>query len=239
MKKLAIILLLSLAFSLPVRTRAQSANWVSLQSDATSLNAPGQKVNLSLNAMLNSAINGASLILHYDPVCFKIAGHKPGSLLPGTTSFIQEQPGQLDLTYYFQGKGRGLTGEGSLINIQLEALQLCASDVSVDSKTLTLGVLDDKGLAFNLPGVEYRSMIVHLVPANGLAVFNPPSKAILPSNSPELPLTSTALGSNLIWWIVAIVTILILVLIIIVGLFLLLTDASSSRKKRPVSRNRI
>jgi hypothetical protein len=231
MKKLAIILILTFAFILPLRARAQSANWVALQSDTANLNASGQTVNLSLNAMLNTSINGASLILHYDPACFKIAGHQPGSLLPGATSFVQEQPGQLDLTYYFQGKGRGLTGEGSLITIQLETLQLCASDLSIFPETLTLGVLDDTGLAFNLPGVEYRSLIVHLAPANGLPVVTPQPAAGLAVNSPAASLPSTGLRSDVFWWVLAMAASLFFGLILIAVFFFLLRRRSTPSQK--------
>ncbi len=231
MKKLTVILILSLAFLLPLRARAQSANWVALQSDTTSLNAAGQTVNLSINAMLNTSINGASLILHYDPACFKVAGHQPGSLLPGATAFVQEQPGQLDLTYYFQGKGKGLTGEGSLITIQLETLQLCASDLSVAPETLTLGVMDDKGLAFNLPGVEFRSLTVHPAPANGLPVVTPQSVAALPVNSPAAALPFPSLSPDVVWWALALVASLFLGLIFIAALYLLLRHRSAFSPK--------
>jgi hypothetical protein len=230
MKKFAIILILSLTFVLPLRARAQSANWVNLQSDATSLNAPGQMVNLSLSAMLNTAINGASLILHYDPACFKIARYEPGSLLAGATPFVQEQPGQLDLTYYFQGKGKGLTGEGSLITIQLESLQLCASDVSVAPESLTLGVLDDNGLAFNLPGVEQRNMMVHLAAANGLPMVPSQPAAGLPSNSSMLP-PLLSLVPNVVWIILVIVAGLLFGFILILALFFLLRSRSTRPQK--------
>jgi hypothetical protein len=231
MKKIAIILILLLALVLPLRARAQSANWVALQSDAASLNAPGQKINLSLNATLDTSINGASFILHYDPACFKVSGHQPGSLLPGATDFVQEQPGQLDLTYYFQGQGKGLTGEGSLIIIQLEALQLCSSDLSVAKETLTLGVLDDKGLAFNLPGVEYRSLVVHLAPASGLPVFTPPAAAVPPAHSPASLPPASGPGADMFWMILAIAGSLFLGLVLIVAVFFLLRRRSAPPEK--------
>lgn len=231
MKKLAIILILSLTFLLPLRARAQSANWVALQSDATSLNAPGQTVNLSLNAMLDTAINGSSLILHYDPACFKVAGHQAGSLLQGATPFVQEQPGQLDLTYYFQGQGKGLTGEGSLITIQLETLQLCASDVSIAPETLTLGVLDGQGLAYNLPGVEFRSMIVHLAPANGQPVVTPQQAAAIPANSAVAPLPPIDMGPDVILLAVIVAACLFLAMIFLVALYFVMRRRSSPAQK--------
>jgi hypothetical protein len=238
MKKLAIILIISFAFILPLRVGAQSANWVALQSDVTSLNAPGQKLNLSLTAMLNTAVSGASLILHYDPACFKIAGYQPGSLLPGATAFNQEQPGQLDLTYYFQGKGKGLTGEGSLITIQLETLQVCTSDVSVAPGTITLGVLDDQGLAFNLPGVEFRSLLVHMAAASSLALVTPqPADATLPANNSSVvvvPPPSISLGPNVFWIILAIAASMLFGLIFITAIFFLLHSRSPRSKKNAI-----
>ena len=221
MKKLAIILILSLTLLLPLRVRAQSANWVALQSDAPGLNAPGQLVNLSLNASLDTSVNGASLVLHYDPTCFKIAGHQAGNLLPGAISFLQEQPGQLDLTYYFQGQGKGLTGEGSLITIQLETLQLCASDLSIAPETLTLGVLNDQGLAFNLPGVEYRALSVHLAPVNGQPVANAQPAAAPPANLPAVPLSVPIQNTDLVWIVLAISASLFFGLIFVAAIFFL------------------
>lgn len=243
MKKLAIILILSFTFILPLRTRAQSANWVALQSDTASLNAPGQMVNLSLNARLDTAINGASLILNYAPTCFKVAGHQSGSLLPGSTSFVQEQPGQLDLTYYFQGKVRGLTGEGSLIVIQLETLQLCTSQISIVPETLTLSVLDEHGLADNLPGVEDRSMVVSLIPANGLPVVAPQLTVNLPANAPVIPLASPSPRLKMGWTALAIAASICLGLIFIVILFFLLRQRpivlqKTTRLKGPALRHR-
>jgi len=224
MKKLAIILVLMFTSILPLRAHAQSANWVALQSDSTSLNAVGQTINLSLNAMLDSAINGASLILRYDPACYKISGHQPGSLLPGATSFVQDQPGQLDLTYYFQGQGKGLTGAGSLITIQLETLQLCSTDLSIAPETLTLGVLDNTGMAFNLSGVELRSLIVHLVPASGLPITTPQQAAALPANSPAAsalaPLPTDILNPDSTWfWIGMSITGLLALALILISVF--------------------
>ncbi len=183
MKKIAALLVIFISMMMPLHAGAQGANWVALQSDTTTLTAPGQVIQLSLMGSLDTPINGAALILRYDPACFKITGHQPGSLIPGATAFVQDNPGQFDLTYFFQGKGNGQTGEGSLITIQLEALQLCASDLSAAPETITLGVLDDKGLAFNLAGVEYRSLVAHIAPGPGLEVVTPQPAGGVPAIS--------------------------------------------------------
>jgi hypothetical protein len=187
MKKLVFFLILLMAFTVPLRAQAQNINWVTLQSDITALTAPGQPVQIMLDGSLNTPIKGAGLILSYDPACFKVTGHQPGSLLPGAKAFAQEKPGQLDLTYYFQGSGQGLTGEGSLITIQLETLNLCASDLSATPDTITLGVLNDQGMAFNLTGVEYRTLSVHLAPSNGQPVIPP-----VVNNQGKSPVTTSA-----------------------------------------------
>jgi hypothetical protein len=179
MKKLAVLLALLISL-LPLRVQAESVNWIALQSDTTTITAPGQSIQLSLTGALNTPINGAALILSYDPACFRIANHQPGSLIPEATAFVQGQPGKLDLTYFYQGQGKGLTGEGTLIDIQLEALQLCASDVSVTPETITLGVLNEQGMAFNLTGVEYRGLTAHIVPSAGLPVVTPQPVVAVP-----------------------------------------------------------
>jgi hypothetical protein len=128
-----------------------------------------------------------------------------------------------------------LTGAGSLIMIQLETLQMCASDISITPETFTLGVLNSQGMAFNLPGVEYRDMVVHLAPANGQAVVTPQAAAgAAPAASVGLtPPSGPAffgLGENGIWLIIGAVG-LLFVLIVGVIVFLYLrgrkTPASS------------
>jgi len=196
MKKLAFLLIFLVAFTIPLRVRAENANWVGLESDTTALTTPGQSIQVALDASLNTSIAGASLILIYDPACFKVTGHEPGSLLPGATAFVQEKPGQLDLTYYFLGSGQGLTGEGSLITIQLETLNLCASDLSTTPENITLGVLDDNGMAFNLTGVEYRTLSVHLAPGDGQPVISSQPIAKDPAISSSGTASSQPLAKN-------------------------------------------
>ena len=166
---LAIFILL-VALVTPRHTQAQNINWVALQGDATAINVPGQIVMVTLDSSINVPITGVGMKLHYDPACFRVISHHPGSLLPGAVAFIQAQAGQFDLTYAFHGGGQGRTGSGSLIAIQLEALKLCASDISVAANTILLGVLDAKGMAANLPGVEYRTLKLHLVPGQAPAI---------------------------------------------------------------------
>lgn len=192
MKKRLSFLLLLFTLLFPWRVQAQGANWLDLQSDHSGLQAAGETVTLSIQAMLNTAINGASFILQYDPQCFKVSGYQPGTLLPGATAFAQQSPGQLDLTYYFQGKGQGLAGEGSLVSLQLEALQLCDSQVSIDPGTITLGVLDSSnGLALRLPDVSYRALSLRFAPVNGAAAAAPQEAtsqtAVSAQNAPTAP----------------------------------------------------
>lgn len=220
MKKIAIISILLFALLFPRRAQAQEVNWIALQSDIAGLEASGQVVNLSVQAMLDTAINGASFILRYDPACFKVSNYQPGSLLPGATAFVQEQPGQLDLTYYFQGKGQGLTGEGSLVTLQLETLQLCDSALSLDPETITLGVLDASGLAFNLPGVEYRSLDLRLAPVNGLPVVTAQPNSVSPALVPLTGPAVTSPGNRLVWIVPAAATVLLLGLVLVVVFFL-------------------
>jgi hypothetical protein len=195
MKKLAVLLIVFISIIMPLRARAQSVNWVALQSDTTTLAAPGQSIQLSLNGAFDTPINGAGLILRYDPACFKITGHQAGSLMAGATPFVQEKPGQYDLLYFYLGKGKGLTGEGSLITIQLESLQLCASELSVAPETITLGVLDENGMAFNLPGVEYRSLATHFTPGAGLMAVTPQAAAAV-AETPEVNSTAPIIQST-------------------------------------------
>jgi hypothetical protein len=229
MKKIAIILSLFIALLLPVRAAAQGASWIALQSDSASLNAPGQIVNMSLAASLDTPINGASFILRYDPTCFKVAGHQPGSLLTGSTDFVQEQPGQFDLTYYFQGQGKGLTGEGSLINLQLETLQLCSSDISIAPETITLGVLDTQGLAFNLPNVEYRSLSVHFAPADGQPAAATQPGGVPPANVPSSSVSIPVLTPEMFWLFMSVAAILFVGLVLFLALFFLLRPRSARR----------
>ncbi len=176
MKKIAIFFVVLVALTNPLRAQAQNTNWVALQSDTTTISAPNQVITVTLDGSLNVPITRAGLVLHYDPNCFRVISHHPGSLLTGATVFAQAQPGQFELTYSFQGSEHGQTGTGSLIAIQLEALKRCASDLSVASKTILLGVSDTKGIISNLPGVEYRSLSIHMTsgqvpPASGAAMI--------------------------------------------------------------------
>lgn len=174
-----VIFILLVALVTPQHTQAQNINWVALQGDTSAINMPGQLVTVTLDSSLNVPITGAGMKLHYDPTCFRVISHHPGSLLPGAVAFIQAQAGQFDLTYAFHGGGQGRTGLGSLIQIQLEALKLCASDISVAANTILLGVLDAKGMAANLPGVQYRALKLHLTPGQSPAI----TKASVPPSS--------------------------------------------------------
>ncbi len=176
---LVLALFLLAALITPKHALAQGVNWVVLQSDTTAITTPGQVVTVALRGSLNVPISRATMTLRYDPACFRVISLRPGSLLPGAVAYAQAQAGQFDLSYNLPGDRLGLTGEGSLASMQLEALQVCSSDLSVAPNSISLAVLDTHGLATNLPGVEYRSLSIHLlqslVPANGSLIL--PTKA--------------------------------------------------------------
>jgi hypothetical protein len=175
---LALFLLAALIY--PQHALAQSVNWLALQSDTTAIAIPGQVINVALHGSLNVPIAGAAMTLRYDPACFRVIGHHPGNLLPGATVYAQAQAGQFDLVYDLPDTSRGLTGEGSLVTLQLEALKLCTSDLSVAADSILLAVLDKNGLTTKLPGVEYRGLRIHLLPGNALPANKP---VILPTKA--------------------------------------------------------
>lgn len=163
MKKIVFfVIILLIAILIPRPIQSQNINWVGLKSDASAITTPGQLILVQLNGSLTVPITEAALTLRYDPTCFRVTSHHPGSLLPGATAFAQAQSGQFDLSYYFQDNGHGNTGEGSLMNIQLEALKMCTSDLSVAPGSILLGMLDAKGNAVKLSNVEYRTLTLHL-----------------------------------------------------------------------------
>ncbi len=159
------LLILLIALATPKHALAQSVNWVALQSDTTAINTPGQVINVTLDGSLNVPITGAAMTLRYDPACLRVISHHPGTLIQGAVVNAHAQAGQFDLAYNFPSSGRGDTGQGSLITVQLEALKICASDLSVAPNTILLGVLDTKGAAAVLPGVQYRTLTLHLTPS--------------------------------------------------------------------------
>lgn len=160
-----LMLTLFILLAIPQHVQAQSVNWVALQSDTTAITTPGQVINVALDGSLNVPITGAAMSLRYDPACLRVISHHPGTLIQGAVVYAQAQAGQFDLAYNFPGSGRGDTGQGSLITVQMEALKICASDLSVAPNTILLGVLDTKGVAAALPGVQYRTLTLHLAPS--------------------------------------------------------------------------
>ncbi len=161
MKKILLYIFLLALFITPVNVHAQNSNWVGVKSDVTSVTAVGQPIQVELYGAVDTPVTGAALILNYDPNCFKVVSHQPGNLISGATAFAQEKPGQLDLTYYFQGNKLGVAGEGAFITIQLESLAVCTSDLSVAPESILLGVLDSSGMASNLTGVTYQTLDLH------------------------------------------------------------------------------
>lgn len=221
MKKLVVLLILFVSLIIPQRAQTQNVNWVGLQSNTSTISAPGQLVTVMLNGSLNTPISGAALTLRYDPACFRVTSHHPGNLLTGAVIFAQAQPGQFDLIYHFQGSGQGQTGEGSLAAIQLEALKLCASDMSIAPNTISLRVWDAKGAVASLPGVEYRSLTVHLTP--GIApVATKASAPQTPQAHLQLPNTES---TSLFFLLLALLPILGAIVY-----FLLLRRSQLSRK---------
>jgi len=161
MNKIILYAFLMTIILIPANVHAQGNNWVGVKSDVASITSAGQLVQVELYGAVNTPVTGAALILNYDPGCFKVIGHQPGNLISGATAFAQEKPGQLDLTYYFQGNKLGVVGEGAFITIQLESLAVCASDLSVPPESIMLGVLDSSGMASNLTGVTYQILDLH------------------------------------------------------------------------------
>lgn len=178
MKKISLFIILLVSLVIPQRAPIQTENWVALQSDTSSISAAGQLIMVSLNGSLNQPVTEAALTLRYDPACFQVTSHHPGSLMTGATSIVTAKPGQFDLTYHFQEKHQGNTGEGSLMAIQLEALKRCTSNLSVSSNSIMLKMLDSNGISVNVPSVEYRTLTLHLtegpLPAATAIPLTPP-----------------------------------------------------------------
>lgn len=195
MKKIAFFLILLIAIAIPQKnTRMQSANWLTLQSDTNIITAPGQLLVVTLNGALNIPVTEASLTLKYDPACFRVTSHHPGSLLTGATAAVQAQPGQFDLHYQVQENNQPHIGEGSLVSIQLEALKLCASDLMVPASSVVLKISDAKGHIISLPGVEYHTLTLHL--ARGQA---PAATAIAASPAVQFPVRIALLNNNYVF----------------------------------------
>lgn len=167
MKKFAFVfVILLLTLLSPVRAQAQNVNWVALESDTTTLTTSDQLILLTLKGSLTTPINRVALILDYNPACFRVTSHHPGNLLPGAMAVIEARPGQFKLAYDFQGARGGVAGEGSLVSIQLESLKFCVSDISIAPDSISLGILDSRGVAANLTGVQYRSLAIHVAPGS-------------------------------------------------------------------------
>lgn len=186
MKKIIFLLVLLTMLVTPARAFATGENWVALESD-TNLTAPGQLIMFTLKGSLDTPINDAALTLRYDPTCFRVTSHHPGNLLPGAVIFARAQPGQFDLTYRFPNAQQGITGEGSLLTLQLEALKVCTSDVSIAPDSVLLGVVDPRGAAINLAGVEYRSLSVHFTPGS-VTSAQTASKSVFPNTENIIPI---------------------------------------------------
>ena len=161
MKKL-LVFFLSIFFVLVVPVKAQSGNWVALESDANAITEIGQIITVTFGGSLDTVINGAGIVLDYDPECLRVEKYQSGTLLPDAVSFPQENSGSLDLTYYYQGETQALAGEGSIIIVSFEALDLCDTTISVGEESVVLDVVGETGIAVGIPNVEYRNLNILL-----------------------------------------------------------------------------
>lgn len=186
MKKLIPFLLVLIFFVIVIPVHAQSGNWVALQSDSTTITAPGQTITVSLEASINAALNGAGIVLNYDPDCLKVVDYRPGTLLPNAVAFEQNVPGSLDLTYYYQGASQAIAGEGSLMEVTFEVLDVFDTSVTMDPAFVVLDRIDETGMAVGLPNVEFRNLAVQ---ANGK-----PELATLTDETVSFPAASTSLS---------------------------------------------
>lgn len=193
---------------------AQSANWVGLQIHAEN-QTQYQTFAIAFSGALDVPINGAGIILNYDPACLQMSRYQSGTLLPNSVAFPKEEPGKLDIAYYYQGKSQALIGEGTLIEVYFNVLGSCSSLISADPAFINLGILDNTGMVVNLSGVTYRDLIISFPPPNAEdipgndAVYPPdtnptPEKLIYPpqtdttNNSPQTTSSNSSLYATLI-----------------------------------------
>jgi hypothetical protein len=201
MKKIGfLILLLALAaLGLTIPVHAQSTDWVSLQSDAAVITAPGQTFTVSVNGTVQTPINGIGVILRYDPACVKVTGRQAGALFasqPVREFLGSDSGGKLDLTYYLEGQSASVAGEGTFLQVTFETLAVCEAKIALDKDTLILGVRQANGLTRALPGVDIRENAVQLSASAETQPESPAAKN--PENNTDSAAPASSPGSQIL-----------------------------------------
>ena len=170
MKKITplLIFVLFIFFTATLSANAEEKTWVTLESDIIQVKQIGQTLTISLNGSLAMPINGAGIVLDYDPACLQVSNYQAGSLLPNAVEFKQDNAGSFDITYYYQGVSQAIVGEGSIILVSFEAIALCDTTISASQDLITLDSVNEDWIAVGLMNVEYRNLVINLntVPAS-------------------------------------------------------------------------